>query len=420
MLEEFAKIAPHLANPLVLVGFVLLLSLGIYRTLIKSGLLRPVSARQSGVLIGRLVRYVFVIALLITIAGFGYAGLKAYLETEERIAAGPKVDVNAIVETLTREHREREAVAQEQIDALTKAVTALARQSEEPQAPPGVGDALLELAKGNTDAAEAIFQDTLDRKEAEGELSLKEAAEAARHLGALAFLHDTEKALAAYRKAVQLDPQNPVGWNQLGLLLRRIGDLDDAEDAYKKVLALGKSTDDRQFIAIAYGSLGIVYGIRGTLDRAEEMFLKSLEINEALGRKEGMATAYGNLGNLHQIRGELDRAEEMHRKSLEIEKALGRKVGMASDYGNLGIVYGIRGELDRAEEMFLKSLEIDEALGRKVGMASNYGDLGNLYRIRGDMSAACGSWAKAKALFAEMGIPDKVQLVEGWIAAACP
>ena len=94
---------------------------------------------------------------------------------------------------------------------------------------------------------------------------------------------------------------------------------------------------------------------------------------------------------------------------------------MASDYGNLGILYQNRGELDRAEEMYRKSLEIDEALGRKEGMASNYGDLGNLYQIRGDLSAACGSWAKAKALFAEMGIPDKVQQVEGWIADhGCP
>ena len=42
MLEAFSKIAPHLANPLVLVGFVLLLFFGVHRTLIRSGILRPV------------------------------------------------------------------------------------------------------------------------------------------------------------------------------------------------------------------------------------------------------------------------------------------------------------------------------------------------------------------------------------------
>ncbi len=106
VLESFAKIAPHLDNPLVLVGFVLLLFFGVHRTLIKSGVLAPVSASQSGVLVKVLLNYGFLIALLLVVAGFGFAAWKAHLETKERIAAGPKVDVAAIVETLTRKHDE--------------------------------------------------------------------------------------------------------------------------------------------------------------------------------------------------------------------------------------------------------------------------------------------------------------------------
>ncbi len=143
MLESFSKIAPHLGNPLVLVGFVLLLFFGVHRTLIKSGILQPVSASQSGVLIKVLLRYGFLIALLLVVAGFGFAAWKVWIE------AGPKVDVAAIVETLTRQYdkqlaagRQREEAAQGQIEQLTEAVTtavaALARQAGQPQAPPGV------------------------------------------------------------------------------------------------------------------------------------------------------------------------------------------------------------------------------------------------------------------------------------------
>jgi hypothetical protein len=39
----------------------------------------------------------------------------------------------------------------------------------------------------------------------------------------LAFLHDTEKALASLQKAVALDPEHPEGWHQLGRLLDRKG-----------------------------------------------------------------------------------------------------------------------------------------------------------------------------------------------------
>ncbi len=44
MLEPFSNVAPHLANLLVLVGFVLLLFFGVHRTLIRSGILQPVAA----------------------------------------------------------------------------------------------------------------------------------------------------------------------------------------------------------------------------------------------------------------------------------------------------------------------------------------------------------------------------------------
>ena len=73
--------------------------------------------------------------------------------------------------------------------------------------------------QGHTAAAETIFEAVLARKAAEGQAANQQAAAAARHLGALAFLHDKEKALIAYRRAVALDPANAEGWNQLGHLL---------------------------------------------------------------------------------------------------------------------------------------------------------------------------------------------------------
>ncbi|MCI5114003.1 MAG: tetratricopeptide repeat protein, partial [Candidatus Electrothrix sp. AX1] len=41
--------------------------------------------------------------------------------------------------------------------------------------------------------------------------------------------------------------------------------------------------------AINYGNLGNVYLTRGDLDKAEEMYRKSLNISEALGLKEASA-----------------------------------------------------------------------------------------------------------------------------------
>ena len=185
----------------------------------------------------------------------------------------------------------REQEYQDQIEALTESVTVLTQQKDRPNAPPGIEEALEKLAQGDTRKAEAIFQEIADR-------DIQEAAEAYRNLGALAFLHDTQKALNAYRRATQLDPDNEQGWNQLGHLLKRTGQLKDAETAYQRVLALGEKSNDQSWIAIAYGNLGIVYQIRGELEQAEAMYQKSLTLFREIGAKSQIKQVQGLLETL--------------------------------------------------------------------------------------------------------------------------
>ncbi|WP_417916590.1 tetratricopeptide repeat protein [Candidatus Electronema sp. JC] len=105
------------------------------------------------------------------------------------------------------------------------------------------------------------------------------------------------------------------------------------------------------------------YNTRGELDKAEEMYRKALALFEALASKQGMAQTYGNLGNVAYTRGELDKAEEMYRKSLEISEALGLKEATANQYGNLGVVYKKRGNLAQAEAAWKKSLSLYQEMG---------------------------------------------------------
>jgi tetratricopeptide (TPR) repeat protein len=298
-----------------------------------------------------------------------------------------------------------------QISALTEAIESLQERRQEASLEnrATIDDALAQLAEGRAEEATALLRTIAEEKAAAGAAANREAAAAYRHLGAMAFLNDTREALSAYTKAVELDPDDADGWNELGHLQRRLGELADAERSYQKVLALGNRIEDQELIAVATGNLGILYATRGDLDDAEAMYNKSLELCETLGRKEGMANQYGNLGNLYAVRGDLDDAEAMYKKSLELNKTLGRKEGMASDYGNLGLLYATRGDLDDAEAMYKKSLEIEKALGRKEGMAKQYGNLGNLYKARGDLESACEHYRNARALFVEIGMPHRVE-----------
>lgn len=159
------------------------------------------------------------------ISDFALQFYKTHRETQ------PSIDTEAIIEQLKAGHREElgrmEGRYQEELEDWKQqargAVTALANLRGQPDAPPDIDKALAMLAEGRTKEAEAIFQTIAERKEED----IQEAAAAYRHLGALAFLNDTQKALAVYRRATALDPDNAVGWSQLGHLLRRVGELDE-------------------------------------------------------------------------------------------------------------------------------------------------------------------------------------------------
>ncbi len=96
-------------------------------------------------------------------------------------------------------------------------------------------------------------------------------------------MHDTQKATEAYRQAVELDSSNPEGWNRLGHLLVRSGELEEAETAYRKVLDLAEAASEQGWLSASYGNLGNVFRTRGDLDQAEQMYERSLGLLEEIG-----------------------------------------------------------------------------------------------------------------------------------------
>jgi len=179
--------------------------------------------------------------------------------------------------------------------------------------------------------------------------------------------------------------------------------------------ALGMVEKESEEEAMVLGNLGLIYRRKGDLDKAEDMFLKILKIHEKLSDEGGKSKDDGNLGLIYRTKGDLDKAEDMHNKSLEIEKKLGRLEGMANQYGNLGLIYKDRGDLDKAEEMHKKALEIDKTIGRLEGQAIRYANLGLIYEQWGDISKTKEYWEKALGLYKKIGMTREVEEVQGWI-----
>ena len=141
-----------------------------------------------------------------------------------------------------------------QKEALRSAVRALQAASIAETPGPGVDAALVTLQRGDISKAEALFRKMRKRKRTDAKEGSPRAAEASRHLSALAFLHDTKAALAASEDAVKLNPNSAEGWHQLGYQLRSAGKLSEAERAYSRLQDIG--TGDDWWTVIALGNLG--------------------------------------------------------------------------------------------------------------------------------------------------------------------
>ena len=404
-MDNFDKIAQYLKHPLVLMGFVLMLIFGVHDKLLEKGIIPTLSADQGSVVVQLMLGYGFWLGVLVVILGFVWQFYKTYIDADLKKKVHIEqnsAQINAIVQTLLASHQQDTQAKDEQIKALTQAVSALSTGLGIDASPSELHAALAALAQGDTAKAKSLFAKTAEKAEQQA----KQGAEALRNLGALAFLDNTQEALLAYRRATQLDPGNAEGWNMLGHLLMRIGDLDEAVAAYNSVLALGEQHGDKLEIAAAYVNLGIVYQDLKDWDNAIVLYQKALILNKDLGNKEVIATVFCNLGDVYKNFKDWDNAIALYQKALMLNEDLGRKEGMAIVYSNLGNVYQLRdddNDLDKAVEYYQKALKLDENLGRKEGMAIVYSNFGNIFRRWEDWDNAIALYQKALTLNEDLG-----------------
>jgi tetratricopeptide (TPR) repeat protein len=227
--------------------------------------------------------------------------------------------------------------------------------------------------------------------------------EAGRHGQAEQTYQDIQQALQRQSDSPQQRARLAVVYHQLGMVVQDRRRLDDAEDWYRKSLAIQEELGNRPGMAASYHQLGVVAQVRGRLGDAEDWYRKSLAIQEELGNRPDMAGVHHQLGMVAQFRGRLDEAEDWYRKSLTINGELGNRPGMASSYHQLGMVAQDRGRLDEAEDWYRKSLTINEEFGNRPGMASSYHQLGVIDQDRGLLDEAEDWYRKSLAIQEELG-----------------
>ena len=206
-----------------------------------------------------------------------------------------------------------------------------------------------------------------------------------------------EHALALNKKKLgSTDLAVATRYNNLGVIHRDLGDLEQAKEYLQRALTirLEKLGADHIDVATSYNNLGSIHQDLGDLEQAKEYLQRALTIRlEKLGADHiDVATSYNNLASIHQDLGDLEQAKEYLQRALTIrlEQLGADHIDVATSYNNLASIHQDLGDLEQAKEYLQRALTITlEKLGTDhIDVATIYNNLGSIHQVLGDLEQA--------------------------------
>ncbi len=143
--------------------------------------------------------------------------------------------------------------------------------------------------------------------------------------------------------AVRIDPELTNAWVNLGVARRRFGDLDGAEEAYRKALDI----DPRTFSA---------YQNLASLLRLQRRHKEALAFEQLLATSPSRNPyTYLTLGDISLMGGRLDEAEKLYRRAIRLNRR------DTEAYAALGHLAASTGDLRTARKMMKKAQKHEDA-----------------------------------------------------------
>ena len=249
--------------------------------------------------------------------------------------------------------------------------------------------ALRSIATGAADLwawRSGVFDFTLPA-EKDGSIRLlspytRETATAPRRLARIAELQKHLAGRSPWR-AVDVDLALELGDLQVSL-----GNVEEAEAAYRNARAALSRLDDRRLIAITEGRIADILEARGELDEALRIRTEEeLPVHERLGDLRALAVAKGKIADILQARGELDEALRIRtEEQLPVFERLGDVHARAITLGRIADILFTRGELDEALRIRTdEELPVYERLGDARARAITQGEVADILQARGEL-----------------------------------
>lgn len=209
--------------------------------------------------------------------------------------------------------------------------------------------------------------------------------------GSYAMSGDYDKAIAMYKKSINLNPADDKTHNNLGNVYRDIGLYREALEEYEKTLKINPYSVE------AHNNLGILHIKRGLYDEAISEYITAIEVNPNL------AGVRNNLGNTYRKKGLYNEALREYQEAISLDRRF------VEAYNNLGVTLAEMGELREAVQQFKKALrhnpkyeqarsnlkKVEEILRQKRHLARTHNNLGDTYKKKGLSGKALKEYKEA-------------------------
>ncbi|MDR1955583.1 MAG: tetratricopeptide repeat protein [Treponema sp.] len=131
-----------------------------------------------------------------------------------------------------------------------------------------------------------------------------------------AFLNDSgialteanrpNEAISLFRKALIMEPENPLLWLNLGIAQQRTGDYEDALHSFERAVYIEDT------LAEAWDAMGLIYYELERFDLSETCYHSALE------RNEGTPKTWNNLGVLYFTEGSYEEARHCFEEAVSL------------------------------------------------------------------------------------------------------
>jgi tetratricopeptide (TPR) repeat protein len=193
---------------------------------------------------------------------------------------------------------------------------------------------------------------------------------------------DYKRAIEAGKLAIKKYPYNSYAYHCLGKAYYNIGELKLAYENMKKAESLTNNKEDLMYI---YNGIGLILYKMGYLDDALLYYSRSLSLAKDLGNTAMQATLLNNIAGIYDDKGELDKALSYYEESLNLRT---NEKDKAPIYNNIANIYSKKGDYQKAVEYFQKAIEISEKYGDYHGVSIGKLNLGDTYRKMKDYENA--------------------------------